>query len=184
MKKPIQFACIEFNTKSGSIWCPTPERPNYLCDPKKEIDIGSFGSWTSALNGEHIPLHWFIDGKPRRGVSEVPSFHRTLVYRAWKRFKREFWKDKPEKLQFNNLNYLEKFNVVLVCFHLLYHSEMTQFLLKAKEKHPDKIFLTTHPFNLGRVREYWRDPYWYKNFVTFVNHGDIVIIVNKAARDY
>ena len=181
----IRFACIEFNTKSGSIWRPSPEKPNYLCDPKREIDIGSFGSWTSALNGEHIPLHWFVDGKPRRGVSDVPPFHNTLLYRVWSAFKKEILKNGRPLLKFKNLKYLEKFNVILVCFHFVFSRELTQFLKEAKERYPEKVFLVTYgTFNFGRVREYWRDTDWYKDFMEFLNAGDIFILVNKSARDY
>lgn len=181
----IQFACIEYNTKSGSIWRPTPERPNYLCDPKNEIDIGSFGSWTSALKGEHIPLHWFMDGKPRPGVDGSSPFQKTLFYRFGTRLIKEIFPDGNRNYQFHNLGYLEKFNPVLVCFSLTQPEAMTQFLQKAKERYPEKIFLVTYgTFNLGRVREYWRDPSWFRHFVTFLNTGDLIILVNREAREY
>lgn len=181
----IRFACIEFNTKSGSIWKPTPERPNYLCDPKREIDIGSFGSWTSALNGEHIPLHWFVNGKPRRGSDGASPFENTLLYRSWTRIRKEFSSDGNREFHFHNLGYLEKFDPVLICYSLTHPGAMTQFLQKAKERYPEKTFLVTYgTFNFGRVREYWRDPAWYRDFVTFLNTGDMIILVNKDAREY
>jgi hypothetical protein len=180
----IDFACITFNTKSGAIWRPTPDKPNYLCDPKKEVDVGAYGNWVTALRGELIPLHWLIDGKVRRGAVNPISFHESIPFRAWRRFRKEFRNDRPKRITFGNLNYLEKFNVILVSFYYSHHSEFRQFILNAKERYPEKIFLGVHDFNLGRVREFWRNPDWYNNFVSFLNHTDIVILLNKVARDY
>lgn len=176
----MKFACIEYNTKSGGIWRPTPERPNYLCDHKREIDAASFGTWTSALNGEHIPLNWFVSGKNSYGTDDE-----TLVfYKAYgklKELKRKIFKN---KIKFKNLDYLKKFDVILVCHHFYYSEAMLDFLLQAREVFKDILFIGGLPYNLGRVREFWRDPVWYENFVTFFNNVDIFAIVDYVAKDY
>ncbi|MEW6042286.1 MAG: hypothetical protein AB1633_12280, partial [Elusimicrobiota bacterium] len=116
----MKFACIEFNTKSGGIWIPTSDRPNYLCDPVKEIDACAWGTWTSALNGEHIPLHWFIKGKIGKGVSEKESFFNrySKKIRKWT----NLYNYNPN---YKNLDYIKRFDVVLVCHHFFYNIEMT-----------------------------------------------------------
>ncbi len=173
----VRFACVEWNTKSGGIWRPTPERPNYFCDQRREIDVNSFGCWTSALNGEHIPLHWFEDGKERPGVHEPVSFPDRIKFSMRRRLKRP--------LRFKNLSYVKRFDVILVCHFLERHDDLLQFLKEAKSATPEVLFLGTHgTYNLGRVREWWRDPGWYRSFAEFVNASDLFLIVNRAALGY
>ena len=52
----MNFAVIEYASKTGDIWRHQPGKPNYLEDPAKVIDPTSFGCYVSALEGEHIPL--------------------------------------------------------------------------------------------------------------------------------
>ena len=61
---------------------------------------------------------------------------------------------------------------------------MRDFLLESKKSFKDILFIGGLPFNLGRVREYWRDPEWYESFATFFNNVDIFATVDYVAKDY
>lgn len=173
----MKFACVEFNTKSGDIWRPTPDKPNYLCDPDKEIDSCAWGTWTSALNGEHIPLHWFIKGKKGKGASKRESFFN----RGLKKIKRWIRMYNPN---YKNIDYIKRFDVVLVCHHFYYNIEMTHFLKEAKKTSPKTIFLGTTAYNLGRIREFWHNPLWFSDFKMFADSCDIYINLNRVADEY
>ena len=174
----MKFACIEFNTKSGNIWRPTPERPNYLCDPRREIDATSFGCWTSALDGEHIPLHWFIDGKSRGGVNSDA----TLSRRIKRKISRKLC---GKRLKFKNIDYMKKFDVIAICHNIFFPDEMVQLLRAARKASPETIFLSTHGvYNLGRLRENWRNPEWFSGLKEFFDMSDIVLAVNRKGVDY
>ena len=174
----MKFACVEAYTKSGEIWRPTASRPNYLCDQKREIDVTSFGCWTSALGGEHIPLSWFVTGRKGRPAHQSPSFFERAVHKTKKTLY-------GENFPYRNLEYVRKFDVAVVCHHLDDHWEMLHFLRHAKAVSPKTLFLGTHgSYNLGRVRERWRNPAWYRSFVDFVNAADLFFIVNRAGVDY
>ncbi|MBI4436395.1 MAG: glycosyltransferase [Candidatus Omnitrophica bacterium] len=174
----MKFACVELLTKSGGIWRPTPERPNYLCDQRREIDVNSFGCWASALEGEHIPLSWFVTGKKGRPARQKATLFERGVHKA----KKILFK---ENLSYRNLEYVKQFDVVLVCHHESAHWEMLHFLKKAKAISPTTLFLATYgAYQLGRVRELWRNPRWYRSFMEFIETSDLFLIVNRAAQDY
>ena len=178
MVNSLKFACVELYTKSGEIWRPTPEKPNYLCDQRYEIDVNSFGCWTSALDGEHIPLSWFVTGKKGRPAHQKA----TLLERGIHKAKKSLFK---ETFPYRNLDYVKRFDVVLVCHHESAHWEMLHFLKKAKEVSPSTLFLATYGvYQLGRVRELWRNPRWYRSLMEFIETSDLFLIVNRAAQEY
>ena len=175
--RPMKFACVELYTKSGEIWRPTPERPNYLCDQRREIDVNSFGCWTSALSGEHIPLSWFVTGKKGRPAHQPATFFERARHKA----KKVIF---GERFPYRNLDYIKKFDVVLVCHHENSHWEMLHFLIKAKKVSPSTLFLATYGvYQFGRVMELWRNPRWYRSFVDFIEASDFFLTVNRAAED-
>lgn len=174
----MRFACVEYTTKSGHIWRPTPERPNYLCDHKNEIDAAGYGTWTSALDGEHVPVTWFHDGKPGPAIGEKLPIRTRISMRLNRR------RNKPI-LSFDNLDYVDNFDVMLVCFHFYGYRLMTDFLVAAKKRFPDKVFLGTHAvFSLGRLREYWTNSDLFIHLQRFMNECDIFTIANPQAVDY
>ena len=175
---PLKFACVEWSTKSGGIWRPTPEKPNYLCDQRCEIDVNSFGCWTSALGGEHIPLSWFVTGKKGRPAHQIATFPERGFHKA----KKIIFGD---RFPYRNLDYVKRFDVVLVCHHESAHWEMLHFLREAKKTSPSTLFLATYGvYQLGHIRELWRDPKWYCSFVDFIEASDLFLTVNRTACDY
>lgn len=169
---------MEYTTKSGYIWRPTPERPNYLCNHQTEIDATSYGTWTSALNGEHVPVTWFHDGKPGPAVGEKLPIKTRISMRLNQRRERPI-------LSFDNLSYVENFDVMLVCFHFYGYRMMTDFLVEAKGRFPNTVFLGTHAvFSLGRLREYWTNKDLFSHLQRFMNECDIFTIANPEAVDY
>jgi hypothetical protein len=153
-------------------------KPNYLCDPSNEIDVTAWGAWTSALEGEHIPLQFLVDGKTSDGI-KTGGFS-GVKYKVLSKIKKAV----DYVPLFRNINYLEKFDVVLVCHHFYYNREMTQLLKIAKKTFPNKIFLGTTAYNLGRIREYWRDAAWYMDFKEFIDNCTLYINLNRVADEY
>jgi hypothetical protein len=139
----MKFAVIEYTTKTGQIWRPTPERPNYLCDPQKEIDPTSFACYTTALNGEHIPLTGLIlenlsppyEGGVARRAGVVKKAYRKLTG-VWP--------------QWHSLNYLKKFDTLLVVHQISNAHEILTFLRRLKKELPHifVIGVPTQPFGV------------------------------------
>jgi len=141
--KDMRFAVIEYTTKNGRIWKPTPERPNYLADPQKEIDPTSFACYTTALNGEHIPLVGMILGPVNKRTSLG-----KYVYRIIK-------KATGSWPQWYSLDYLKPFDILLVVHQLSNAHEITAFTKRLKQEYPAKIIIgvPTQPF--GILKQEW-----------------------------
>lgn len=169
----MKFACVEFRTKSGGIWDRAKEKPNYLCNPKI-IDTCSFGCWTSALGGEHIPLLWFKLRKlPNRIyhnylAPRMSRFHylgytilSVLINRAFQKF--------------HNLHYLTKFDVVLVPLYDYSIPETAKFIVEAKKLRKKPIFLGAFGNTFNSFREAWKSPENYRYFKIFIDNCDVFI---------
>jgi len=160
----MRFCAIEYQTKSDKIWRPTKDKPNYLSDPDKEIDPTSFGCWTSALAGEHIPLSYFEGDKPF-----IVKLNRKLF---------------KEKRGFKNLRYLERFDTILILIHDFSIVPLAKFLKAARRKYPNKKYLGSIVHPLERLRLAWKDSKVFYNFFYLLNNVDHWISVNKDAQDY
>jgi len=135
----MKFAVVEYTSKSGDVWRHTPERPNYLADPKKEIDTTSFGCYVSALEGEHIPLSGLITG-PTTKVSSPTCTYRKIVKRltgSWPSY---------------SLDYLAQFDVLMVVHQLSDAHEVTAAIERLRSyAHPPIIIgVPTQPYGLLR----------------------------------
>ncbi len=173
MTKNIHFACVEYSTKTGKIWRPTPEKPNYLCDPESEIDPTSFGCWTSALSGEHIPVNFL-----RRRQNP-----HTLAYKLGR--KKDLILEKINgKSVYHNLSYLKKFNLVLFLIHNFSMPQMADLIKRAKKINPEAIFLGSIVSPLGLLRETWKKEKGFRQFKKLADACDIFINVNREAEDY
>lgn len=170
----MNFAVIEYTTKTGAIWKPTPERPNYLADPIKEIDPTSFACYTTALNGEHIPLLGLI-----LGPVNTRSTFLKFVYKVIKKLTGSW----P---QWYSLDYLKKFDVLLVVHQISNAHEMTAFLKRLKKKYPDKRILgvPTQPF--GILKEFWaKNSDGLAEMKRFMSFCDVFItVVEKTLADW
>jgi hypothetical protein len=174
----MRFACIEYNTKSGAIWTHTAERPNFLADNKREIDATSYGTWTSALEGEHVPLSWFIE--PKRGPGVGESFRIGLRIK----FKLNARRGRP-LIEFENLDYAERFDAVLICFHPSGYRFMTELVQALRARFPKLVIIGTHAtFSLGRLREQWRSQEWFSSLQTFMKSCDVFAVANREAIGY
>lgn len=141
----MRFACVEYTTKTGQIWRHTPERPNYLCDPEKEIDPTSFGCYTSALNGEHLPLTGLIYGSLERSPSKIRSVRQDLFRRAAGSFR-------PY-----DLAYLRRFDVLLVIYQISNDDELVRFTERLRRTLPHTLVVSCSSPPFGRLREHWKD---------------------------
>lgn len=172
-REKIKFACIEYSTKSGTIWRPSLGKPNYLCDPEKEIDPTSFGCWTEALGGEHIPVSYLRIGKNTH--SGAYKLTRALDL---------FWEKINKKPIYHNLNYIKKFNLILLLVHSFSMPLVANLICKLKRIHPKALYLGSIDSPLGKLREVWKKNKEYRAFKTFADHCNLFINVNRVAQDY
>lgn len=155
----MKFAVVEYTSKSGKIWRHTPKRPNYVCDPQKEIDPTSFGCYVSALAGEHIPLSVLI----------APTFIDKVV----KRFTGS-WR------QTYSLEYLASFDVVMIVHQISDGHEITAFTRRLKETYPTLFIIgvATQPF--GLLQSYWEThPGWLRDFREFMELCHVYVSIVK-----
>lgn len=136
----MKFAVVEYSSKTGSIWKHTVERPNYLCDPIREIDPTSFGCYVSALEGEHIPLISLIVG------AAVP-----LPVRIYRKIVKRF----IGKWPLYDTSYLGQFNALLVVYQLSDGHEMVRLVQQLRKKYPHQaiIGVPTQPY--GILKSHW-----------------------------
>lgn len=154
----MRFACIEYTTKTGRIWRPTPERPNYLCDPEKEIDPTSFGCYTSALNGAHIPLSGLIYGS----LETPPSARQRLRQDLTRRFTGRF--------RAYDLSLLKNLDVLLIIYQLSNDAEIVRFTERVRKELPNTLLVSCSSPPFGRLREYWKNhPETIARYQTFLN---------------
>lgn len=147
----MKFACVEYTTKQRKIWRHSAARPNYLCDPDTEIDPTSFGCYTSALAGEHIPLSGLLYGSLERPPSrwqqarvDLARRFGSLVIGHWS-FRRY------------DMSYLRQFDTLLVIYQQSNNQKLVQFIERARRELPETILVTCSSPPFGRLREGWKD---------------------------
>lgn len=141
----MRFACIEYTTKARRIWRPTTARPNYLCDPDKEIDPTSFGCYTTALNGEHVPLSGLIYGSLERPPSKLQRLRQDFARRTRGAFR-------PY-----GLRSLAKFDTLLAIYQLSNDDELVRFVERTRATFPDTVLASCSSPPFGRLRDHWKD---------------------------
>ena len=162
----MKFAVIEYSSKTKQIWRHTHERPNYLCDPIKEIDPTSFGCYVSALEGEHIPLTALISGE---FVHPITSF----VRRVEKRLSGSWTTD-------YNISYLKQFDALLVVYQLQDGHELVAFLDKLKKDHPKCVVIGVPTQPYGILQDYWKEnPNGKKEIQEFMKRCDTFLTIVK-----
>ena len=132
----MKFAVVEYSSKTGTIWKHTSNRPNYLCDPVREIDPTSFGCYVSALAGEHIPLTSCIIGK------DIP-----LPIRIYRKIIKRITGNWPSEY---SLDYFRQFDALLVVYQISDGHELVRFLKRIKKIHPNCVLLgvPTQPYGI------------------------------------
>lgn len=169
----MKFAVIEYSSKSKRVWKHQPNRPNYLCDPEKEIDPTSFGCYVSALEGEHIPLTWLILGSSQSPVAKARQF----VFRAYKKLTGHW----P---QIYSLNYLEQFDVLMVVHQISNGHEITALTARLRRLYPKKFIIgvPTQPF--GLLKNYWqKNPGWLADFKRYMDLCHVFVSINQAVTE-
>lgn len=166
----MKFCCVEYTTKSRKVWVPSVEHPNYLADPINEIDPTSFGSYTTALRGEHVPLTGAILGH-LEGKTLQPFFQQL----HWRMFKR--WGA-------YSLNYFRKFDTILAIYDWRRGPELTNFVERARREFPETVVIgvPTQPF--GVLRETWRHEQHLSPLVSFYDACHVVLSVVRATVPY
>lgn len=167
----MKFCCVEYTTKTGRVWVPSVEHPNYLADPIRVIDPTSFGSYTTALNGEHVPLSGVVlghlgHGYPFQGLFQ--RIHRRLTGR-WGLY---------------SLSYFKKFDTMLAVYDWRRGREIAEFVRRVREELPHIVVVgvPTQPF--GALRESWRVEENLRPLVEFYNNCHAVLSVVRATVPY
>lgn len=165
----MKFAVVEYSSKTKAIWRHTVDRPNYLCDPIKEIDPTSFGCYVSALEGEHIPLTHFIIGSQ---IGLLRRLYRKIIKRA-----SGSW---PESY---NIDYLSKFDALLVVYQLSDGHEMVNFMKRLRRQLPNiKVLgVPTQPYRI--LQDAWsRDAEKESEIKEFIAQCDIFLTIVESTK--
>lgn len=168
----MNFAVLEYTSKTGKIWHHTPEHPNYLADPVKEIDPTSFGCYVSALAGEHIPLTSLILG-PDSKTSKPIQLYRKAVKRItgdWPQY---------------NIDYLRQFDALLIVHQLSDAHELVSLLKKLREntKRPLMLGVPTQPFGILKDA-FAKDSNAKTDFINFMDGCDVFISIVEDTVDW
>jgi hypothetical protein len=161
----MKFAVVEYNSKSGGIWRHTKARPNYVADPKTEIDPTSFGCYVSALAGEHIPLKGLIVGPVNKVAKPVQTYRKAVkrLTGSWPAY---------------DIEYLRHFDALLVVHQLSDAHEMVRLAqrLKVLEKRPLLVGVPTQPYGILKPA-LDSNPKAKQNFVDFMDACDVFVSV-------
>lgn len=137
----MKFAVVEYSSKTGKIWRHTVERPNYLCDPIREIDPTSFGCYVSALEGEHVPLTALIAGDT---LNPVVRIYRKVIKRITGSWPRAY-----------DISYLKKFDVLLIVYQISDGHEMVSFVQRLRAEHSSCVILGVPTQPYGILKKHW-----------------------------
>ncbi|MEK7106153.1 MAG: hypothetical protein AAB895_02235, partial [Patescibacteria group bacterium] len=160
----MKFAVIEYSSKTKTIWRHTEKRPNYMCDPVREIDPTSFGCYVSALEGEHIPLTSLIIGK------DV-----NPLLRLYRKIQKRITGDWPLSY---DISYLKSFDVLLVVYQISDGHEMVHFMKKLRETYPSCVVLGVPTQPYGMLRDYWdKKSENIQEIKAFMNYCDVFLTI-------
>ena len=158
----MNFAVVEYSSKTKQIWRHSDARPNYVCDPIKEIDPTSFGCYVSALKGEHIPLTYFMPGIYRKVIKRLTG--------SW-----------PSSY---DMSYFEKFDTLLVVYQLSDGHEMVNFLKKLRATYPNINILGVPTQPYGILKDVWdTDPDKKQEIINFIQECDIFLTIVESTKD-
>lgn len=162
----MKFAVVEYSSKTRKIWKHTQERPNYLCDPIREIDPTSFGCYVSALEGEHIPLTSLIIGDQ---VPLITTFFRKVQKRLSGKWTTLY-----------DISYLKKFDALLVVYQMQDGHELVTFLRKLKKEHPSCVIIGVPTQPYGILHDYWNThPGAKQEIQDFIKRCDVFLTIVK-----
>lgn len=180
----MRFANILPHTKAGNIWDAAKEGPNYLGDPKI-VDPAGISCVTSALGGKNVPLLWFKLRKiPNRIwhnclAPRMSRFHYGGYVKITELMNRAFQK-------FHNLDYLTKFDVVLVNVSVRSFREMAMFVTAARKLRKRPIIVGAIDSTFGDFRNALRNKDNFKYFKIFLDKCDVFMTyyIHEAIADY
>lgn len=169
----MKFACIEYTTKAGMMWQHRPERPNYLADPEKEIDPTSFGCYTSALEGVHVPLSGLI----YESLTKPPS--------AFRRLRQDLTRKRTGAFAPYDLSFLKSLDVLLVIYQMSNDDELVRFVQRVRKEFPNLMLVSSSSPPFGRLREHWKDhPEAIARYQAFVNATHVNMNICRATVPY
>ncbi len=166
----MKFCCVEYTTKTRKVWVPSAEHPNYLGDPMREIDPTSFGSYTTALRGAHVPLTGVILGQLTGAVLQPlwQRLHWTILGR-WGSY---------------SLKYFRAFDTMLAVYDWRRGRELAKFVQRVRRELPHMVIIgvPTQPF--GALREAWREHQHLSPLIEFYDTCHAVLSIVRATVPY
>lgn len=169
----MNFAVIEYHSKSGRVWRHTSEHPNYLADPIKEIDPTSFGCYVSALEGEHIPILSFITGELSK-AGKLTILTRKVIKRLTSSWPQTY-----------DLSYLATFDALLVVYQISDDHEIVAFLKRLRQQYPHLKIIGVPTQHYGALLDHWKQHPQAKNtFIEFMDSCHVFLTVVKRTTDY
>ena len=161
----MNFAVVEYSSKSGEIWRAAPDRPNYLEDPEKVIDPTSFGCYVSALAGEHIPLTKFV------GKDKLANKIIKRLTGSW-----------PPGY---SIEYFSRFDVLLVVHQISDAHEIASFTKRLRSAYPHIVIIgvPTQPFGLLKAH-FAANPMAQANFISYMNDCSVFLTVVKETKSW
>ncbi|PIT98555.1 MAG: hypothetical protein COT71_00050 [Candidatus Andersenbacteria bacterium CG10_big_fil_rev_8_21_14_0_10_54_11] len=160
----MNFAVIEYTSKTGGIWRHSAGHPNYLADPAREIDPTSFGCYVSAMRGEHIPLTLLLGtGNPLKRIYRK-------IYGRWP--------------SLYSLEYLRQFDALLVVYELGNGPSLTNFVRRLQQVLPHIVILGVPTQPYGLIREYWHQyPQAKTDIKEFIQSVDAFITIVASTKE-
>ncbi|HSX24658.1 MAG TPA: hypothetical protein VLG69_01695 [Candidatus Andersenbacteria bacterium] len=160
----MKFAVIEYSSKTRKIWHHTESRPNYICDPIKEIDPTSFGCYVSALKGEHIPLTYLIIGDEVNPITRIYRKISKRISGSW-------------PLSYS-IEYLSTFDALLVVYQISDGHEMVAFLKKLRSTYPNIIIIGVPTQPYGILKDLWNaNPEKRTEIKSFIDQCDVFLTI-------
>jgi len=180
----LRFACIEFQTKSGTVWRGDGP-PNYLCDPSREIDPTSFGCWTSALRGEHLPVAALERPGPLARWRGAPSLAAVTGEIRPDRLRLWWCLDRLlPRPSYSRVDRLEGYDLVLVTLHCLPVFRMVELLDAIHRLRSRPIILGALALPFHYFRETWGRADAYRAFADFGARCDAFVSWHRQLVPY
>ena len=161
----MNFAVVEYSSKSGNIWRSAPNHPNYLEDPEKVIDPTSFGCYVSALAGQHIPLTKFV------GADKLSN---KIIKRLTGSWPRNY-----------SLEYFKRFDVLMIVYQISDAHEIARLVSRVKQAQPNTFIIGVPTQPYGILKTHLADnPTAKQHFIDYMNRCDVFLTVVKATQSW
>jgi hypothetical protein len=160
----MEFAVVEYSSKSGTVWQHTDAKPNYLCDPNTEMDTTSFGCYVSALKGKHIPLTEVV------GANKIINRVIRKLSGSW-----------PDNYSLDDFDGID---VLMVVYEVANGSSLIQFMKRIRKVYPKVKILGVPTQPYGLLKPQWdANPDTLKELQEFISNCDVFLTIVADLKD-